>query len=127
MPVLDNQREYCMSRFKHTIIPIIESLSIGQQVADAFLKAFEIKASWGEDNVLSRKIALNERSVNLHLIFLNSLDEITSAISGVYEKRMIGEDDEVGVILQGRNIAGSMLAITAKIIDQETGAHVCVW
>lgn len=127
MPVLDNQREYCVSRFKHTIIPIIESLSIGKQVADAFLKAFEIKASWGEDNVLSRRIALNERSVNLHLVFLNSLEEITSGICEVYEKRRIGEDEEVGIILQGRNIAGSMLAVTAKIIDQEIGAHVCVW
>lgn len=127
MPVLNKNRDYCVSRFKHTIIPIIQSMFIGQQVADAFLKAFQIEASWGEDNVLSRRISVNKRPINLHFVFLNSLDEITNAVSGVYEKRRIGENDEVGVILQGRSIAGNMLASMAKTIDEKTGAHVCVW
>jgi len=127
MPVLKRKRDYCVSRFKHTIIPIVENLSVGQQVADAFLKAFEIKASWGDDNVLSRRIAVNERSINLHLVFLDSLDEIANAVFGIYEKRKIDENDEVGVILQGRNSAGNILASMAKTIDEKTGAHVCVW
>lgn len=126
MPVLDNKREYCVSRFKHTIIPIIETMLVGQKIAEAFLRAFEIEASWGEDNVLSRRIAINEKSINLHFVFLDNPDEITNAIFEIYKKRLIGENDEVGVILQGSNVA-EKLARMAEKIDEKTGAHVCVW
>ncbi len=129
MPVVAGRREYCVRNFKHTIIPVIEGLCIGINIATAFQRFFEFNASWGDDNIISRRVPVPQanKSINLHFIFVDDVKQIADAVSNVYEKRMIDKNDMVGVILQGRNIAGNELVGMAETIEEKTGAHVCVW
>jgi hypothetical protein len=128
MPVLTKRREYCVGKFKHTIIPVVDSLFIGHSVAEAFLKAFNIDTHrTNANNIVSQKVAIKERPTELHFVFLKNIGQIPTGVKRVFDERKIMQTEKVGVILQGSKSAANMLKSMAESIDKSTGAHVCVW
>lgn len=131
---VERVREYRMSEFKHTIIPVREEELTEDGIVGALLRFCGSKPQHlqiGLGKIVSKKLSFPAKHHapkvhSVHLVFVENAGQIAQAVLDTCSLLNI-DASQTGIVLDVRHVGGGKLdKVTRELSEKTGGAHICV-